>query len=283
MDKRIPDAVLFLLLASFAFLGVSSPVCAGERAFSLTHAPAKGDYVGVNLNSYNLGKYLNECEVNRPEILREVKLSLEDGEFYRKATTDQKGKHARITVNVTPDYMLRIVTVRNDTCKTCKGTGRLMLPFEKVTRSVGVARKCLDCDGKGYLENNTTEKYFILSAEDFENPREGRRILTEKAYAGAPRDAEEWVERLVSKDPRERLEACEWLDENYVRVGVQFQTLMPMLKKARYQEANEKQRMMVWQFWAGKDLPDERERAFYRIYVNTKSGKVTRKGFFAMR
>ncbi len=275
---------MVILVAAFALMIVSlSPIHAGERAFSWTHAPARGDYVGVALNTYNLGKYLNECEVNRPEILRDVKMALEDGEFYRKATTDQKGKHARITVNVTPDYTLRIVTVRNDTCQACKGTGRLMLPFESMTRTVGVARKCRECDGKGYLENNTTEKYFILSAEDFENPKEGRRVLSEQAYAGAPRDAEEWVERLVSKDPRERLEACEWLDEHYVRVGAQFQSLMPMLKKARYQESNEKQRMMVWQFWAGKDLSDARDRAFYRIYVNTKSGKVTKKGFYAMQ
>lgn len=272
------------LLAVFVLVvSCAAHLYAGERAFSFTHAPARGDYVGVNLNSYNLGKYLSECEVNRPEILREVKETLEEGKFYRKATKDQKGKNARITINVTPDYMLRIVTNRNDTCPTCKGTGRLSLPFEKMTRSVNVARKCLECNGKGYYENNTTEKYFILSAEDFEDPKEGRRVMAEKSYSGAPRGAEEWVERLVSKDPRERLEACEWLDQHYVRVGVQFQTLMPMLKKARYQEADEKTRVMVWQFWAGRDIPEEKERAFYRIYVNTKSGKVTKKGFYAMQ
>lgn len=272
-----------LVLLFVAIVSLGQWVGAGERAFSWTQAPARGDYIGVKLNPYNLGKYLSECEVNRPEILEEVKTALENGEYYRKSTTDQKGKAAKITVNVTPDYMLRIVTWRNDTCQKCKGTGRQALPFAKVSKSIQVAKKCLDCNGKGYLENHTTEKYFILSAEDFENPKEGRKIMAEKAFSGAPRGAEDWVERLISKDPETRLEACEWLDENYVRVGIQFQTIMPMLKKARYQEANEKKRIMVWQFWAGKDLPDEKDRAFYRIYVNTKSGKVTKKGFYAAR
>lgn len=258
-----------------------SIVSGGERGFSWTMAPGSSDYVGVSLNPYRLGKYLEECEINRPEILDEVKTALNNGNFYRKKTTDQKGKPARVTVNVTPDYMLRIVTVRNDTCNKCRGTGRKDLPFEKMTKSVGVAIKCPACKGKGHFENNSTEKYFILSSEDFANPKEGRRLMKEKAFSGAPSGTEDWIEQLVSKNPRDRLEACEWLDRNYVRIGEQFQNLMPMLKKARYQEANEKRKIMVWQFWAGKDIPEERERAFYRIYVNTKSGKITRKGFFA--
>lgn len=269
---------LCVLLYILVFTGI---VQAGERSFSWTQAPARGDYIGVKLNPYNLGKYLAECEVNRPEILNDVKLALSKGEYYRKSTTDQKGKPVKLTINASPDYMLRIVTWRNDTCKECDGSGRVELPFGKFTKSVQAARKCMTCNGKGYLENNTTEKYFILSAEDFENPKEGRRIMAEKSFSNAPSGAEEWVERLVSKKPKVRLEACEWLDKNYVKVGGQFQDIMPMLKKARYQEANEKKKIMVWQFWAGKDMPEERDRAFYRVYVNTKSGKVTKKGFYA--
>lgn len=270
------------LLCLTLVIGLSC-VDAGERAFSWTHAPGGGDYAGANLNVYRLGKYLEECQVNRPEILGEVKAALKEGKYYRKKTTDQVGKPASVTVNVSPDYMLRIVTVRNDTCPDCKGTGRKNLPFEKITKSVDVAIKCGNCKGEGHLKHNTTEKYFILSAEDFENPKEGRRIMQEKAFSGAPTGTEDYIEDLVSKDPRRRLEACEWLDQNYVKVGAQFQNLMPMLKKARYQESNEKRRIMVWQFWAGKDLPSERDRAFYRIYVNSKSGKVTQKGFYAAK
>ena len=269
----IAVAVLFLMVS------LQSP--AGERAFSFTPAPAKGDFIGVTLNPYNLGKYLNECEINRPEILNEVRELLSRGEYYRKSTKDQKGKAARITINVSPDYMLRIVTWRNETCKSCEGTGRRDLPFAKISKNVNTALRCMDCKGKGYLENHTTEKYFVLSPEDFENPVEGRRIMANRAFSNAPKGAEVWVERLVSKNPVERLDACIWLDENYVRVGDEFQSIMPMLKKARYHEANEKKQIMVWQFWAGKDNPNERKRAFYRIYVNSKSGKVTKKGFYA--
>lgn len=272
---------VFMFVLLLGMISGFSGLNAGERAFSWTLAPGKGDYIGANLNAYRLGKYLHECEINRPEILADVKEALRDGKYYRKATTDQKGKPARITVNISPDYMLRVVTIRNDTCTACKETGRRNLPFERISGNVGVAIKCPQCKGKGYFENNQTEKYFILSAEDFENPREGRRIMKDKAFSGAPPGAEEWIERLVSKDPHDRLEACEWLDQNYVQVGAEFQNLMPMLKKARYHEANEKRRIMVWQFWAGKDIPSERNRSFYRIYVNSKSGKVTQKGFYA--
>lgn len=269
-------SVLSILLA-FGY------VYGGERAFSWTQAPAKGDYIGVKLNPYNLGKYLTECEINRPEILNEVRDALATGKYYRKSTKDQKGKPVKITVNANADYMLRIVTWRNETCMECNGTGRKELPFAKLTKNVNTGIRCMECKGKGYFENKTTEKYFVLSAEDFEDPKEGRSIMSQRAYSGAPQGAAAWVERLVSNNPRERLDACLWLDENYVREGVEFQSIMPMLKKARYHEANEKKRVMVWQFWAGKDLPDERERAFYRIYVNSKSGKVTEKGFYPSR
>lgn len=262
-------------------MGLMGVAWSGEKAFSFTQAPARGDYIGVNLSSYHLGKYLNECQVNRPEVLNEVKTSLEQGKFYRKSTKDQKGTNTKLTVNVTPDYMLRIVTWRNETCEACKGTGSKPLPFGKATSNVQAGIRCLECRGVGYHPNHTTEKFFILSAEDFEDPKEGRKIMADRAYSGAPDDAEKWVKRLVSKNPKARLAACEWLDKNYVKVGVQFQSIMPMLKKARYQESNEKRKIMVWQFWAGKDLPEERDRAFYRIYVNTKSGKVTEKGFYA--
>lgn len=271
----------WIIAFAMIFICIGVRVHGGERGFTWTGAPRSGDYVGVDLNPYRLSKYLAECEINRPEIVDDVKYALEDGDYYRKKTTDQKGKHARITVHVTPDYMLRIVIIRNDTCKTCKGTGRKNLPLDKVTQGVGVGMKCYDCKGLGYYEDNKTEKYYILSAEDFANPKEGRKVLKRQAFADAPSETEQWIEKLISKDPYERLDACEWLDRNYVRVGTQFQNLMPMLKKARYQEANEKKKIMVWQFWAGKDIASERERAFYRIYVNTKSGKITKKGFYS--
>lgn len=274
MFKRI--FLLALLVASLSIAGF-----AGERAFSWTQAPAKGDYVGVRFNPYNLGKYLAQCQVNRPEIVGEVHEELAKGGYYRKSTKDQKGTGVKLTVSVNPDYMLRIVTWRDETCETCNGTGKKELPFGKFTKNINTAIKCQDCKGKGFHPNHTTEKYFIISAEDFEDPKEGRRVMSDRSFSDAPRGAENWVERLVSRNPRERLDACVWLDENYVQVGNEFQSIMPMLKKARYHETNEKKKTMVWQFWAGKDMNDERNRAFYRIYANSKTGKITQKGFYA--
>lgn len=268
------------IILGLSILLFSSCLYGGERAFSWTQAPARGDYVAARLKSYNLGKYLDQCEINRPEILAEVKSALDDGNYYRKSTKDQKGRSARITININPEYQLRIVTWRNETCEECKGTGQKTIPFGKVTGGVDAGFNCMYCKGKGYFEGKTTEKYFILSPEDFEDAKEGRRIMADQAYNKAPDGAEEWVERLVSKKPGDRLAACEWLDENYVQVGAQFTDISPMLRKARYHEANEKKKIMVWQFWAGKDMAKARDRAFYRIYANTKTGKITKKGFY---
>ena len=269
---------IVLLLVFGLLIGKSF---SGERAFSWTHAPAKGDNIAVNFNAYNLGKYLNECQVNRPEIVAEVKDLLRAGKHYRKKTRDQKGRATTLTVYVDKDYMLRIVTYRNDVCPDCNGTGHRSAPFAKLTSKVDVNFGCLECKGTGELKNNTTEKYYVLSPEDFENPEEGRRLFQQRSYANAPSGANVWVERLASPDPRQRLEACLWLDQNYVKKGTFFQDIMPMLKKARYYDSNEKKRIMVWQFWAGKDMPQERNRAYYRIYADTKSGKITEKGFYS--
>lgn len=269
------------ILALGLFISLQAVASAGEKGFSFTYAPAKGDNIQINMNPYSLGKYLTESQVNRPEILNEVKAQLEKGGYYRKRTKDQKTRPTILTVYVDKDYMLHIVTNRSDTCDECKGTGTRTSPFGKLTGKVAVSFRCQKCKGSGVLENNTTEKFYILSAEDFADPKVGRKVMADRAYSHAPSGAEAWVERLTSKNPRERLQACEWLDENYVREGMFFQDIMPMLKKARFYDSNEKRRLMVWQFWAAKDLPDERDRAYYRIYADTKSGKITRKGFYS--
>lgn len=268
---------------AFAFILLANSGFAGEKSFSWSYAPGKGDNIAIRMNPYSLGKYLAELQVNRPEIVNDVKSLLANGEYYRKRTKDQKGEGTILTVYVDPEYMLHIVTYRDEPCPQCKGTGKRAAPFDKVSKHVSVNFNCLRCQGAGKLKDFTTEKYFILSPEDFEDPEEGRRIMSHRAYAEAPKGAEAWVERLASANPKERLEACLWLDQNYVRTGSFFQDIMPMLKKARYYDQNEKRKIMVWQFWAGKDMPEERNRAYYRIYADSKSGKITEKGFYAGR
>ncbi len=279
--KNTLRTVLFVICAIGIVRVIGpSPASAGEEKFSWSMAPARGDFISVQLKTFNLGKYLDRCQINRPEILNEVKRALDSGKYYRETTRDQRGKFATITVSVNPDYQLRIVTNRDETCDECGGTGTRALPFGSKSSGVSVGLRCLKCKGEGVLKRQTTEKYFVLSPEDFENPREARRIIAGKDFEGAPRDARMWVERLASKNPKERLAACEWLDKNYVREGGQFTDIDPMLRKARYTDSNEKRKIMVWQFWAGKDVPGERKRAFYRIYANMKSGKITEKGFY---
>lgn len=267
-------------LAAFLALGISF-ARAGENSLTFTGAPS--NYVGLNFNVYALGKYLSDCQVNRPEILNEVKTLLSKGEYYRKETKDQKGKHTYLTVFVDKDYILHIITYRDDDCPNCKGSGMRRAPFANITSRVDINFNCLTCKGSGLLKDHNTDKYYILSAEDFENANQGRQIMAQRAYSKAPAGAEAWVERLASNNPRDRLEACVWLDANYVRNGMMFQDVMPMLKKARYYDTNEKKKTMVWQFWAGKDMPEERNRAYYRIYADGNSGKITKKGFFPGR
>lgn len=276
-----------VMVQRMLFVGLAAVlVCAGfgysmEKGFSWSYAPAQGDNVQAQLAAYQLSKYLEECQVNRPEILAEVKSSLDDGKYYRQRTRDQKNKGTLLTVYVDRDYILHIVTYRNEQCPDCQGTGTRVKPFENIANRVAVRLRCLKCDGKGEIENFTNERYFTLSSEDFEHPEEMRALFKNRAYSNAPQGTEMWVERLASDNPKERMEACLWLDKNYVREGVFFQDIMPMLKKARLYEANEKRKLLVWQFWAGKDLPNERKRYYYRIYADSKTGKVNRKGFYA--
>lgn len=259
------------------------PVFALDKTFSWTMAPGSGDAIGVDLAPFQLSRYLGECEVNRPEIVNEVKERLDKGEYYRERTRDQRNRATTLTVYVDSDLVLHIVTWRREKCPECGGTGTRAQPFKQMTGRVGLRFKCLKCDGEGEIPNYVNERYFTLSSEDFSDPRIGRAVFARRAYANAPSGAEQWVERLASADPRERLAACEWLDQNYVKRGAFFQDIMPMLRKARFHEANEKRKMLVWQFWAGKDLPDERRRAYYRIYADSRDGKIVRKEFVSGR
>lgn len=278
MKKKIPLFANHLALMLFCLAGYGFSM---EKSFSWTMAPGRGDAIQINLAGYQLSRYLAECEVNRPEIVAGVKSALDSERMhYRESVRDQKRRGTILTVYVDRDHILHIVTHRNETCPDCGGSGTRAKPFGRLSTNVNIRFRCLRCDGEGEIPNFTNERYFSLSSEDFENPEEGRALFADKAYANAPPEAQQWVERLVSTNPRERLAACEWLDSHYVRTGVFFQDIMPMLKKARYYENNEKRKMMVWQFWAGKDIPGERKREYYRIYADAKNGKITRKGFY---
>ncbi len=172
MRQRGIAALIILVSMAFGKGGM-----AGERAFSWTMAPARGDYAEARLKEFNLGKYLERCEINRPEVAVGIKRALDEGTFYRESTKDQRGRSAIITVSVNPDYQLRIVTNRDETCDACGGAGSKELPFGGRGAMISAGLRCPKCQGDGKLERQTTERYFVLSPEDFEDPEQARRII----------------------------------------------------------------------------------------------------------
>jgi hypothetical protein len=231
----------------------------------------------VEISEAALQDYLAGAEVNRPEVAREAWVCLKQGKVFRKRIVDQKTRWTLLTIWVDkePRNTLHLQTSRDETCPKCKGTGKRQWDNDFM-KSAPFDTRCLQCDVKGVHPNHTEERKYVLSYGDYA----AGAAATEASPVQAPAEVQTRIDKLPSQDPRERLAACEWLDKNYVRSGASFQSLMPMLKKARWYEADPKKKVMVWQFWAGKGIETEKNRAYYRIYADRKSGQVTQKGFF---
>ncbi len=221
--------------------------------------------------------YLGKADLARPEIVKAVTASLRSGKTYRRRIVDQSSKWCLTTVWIDRRNTLHIVTCRNEKCPKCHGTGKRVWDNKRM-QGMPFDTRCLKCDGKGFLEHYTVERKYALSPMDFENPEAARRAVAASAYRNAPPEAQRYVEMLAAGDPGQRLRACIWLDRNYVRTGMFFHDIQPMLRKARQRDRNKK--VMVWQFWAGRGLPDEYARTYYRIYAHTKSGRIFKKGFY---
>ena len=104
---------------------------------------------------------------------------------------------------------------------------------------------CLKCDGKGHLDHHTVERKYVLSSLDFENQDAAKQAFSRTTLGQIPAETQRQIDLLASTNPRERLQACIWLDKNYVRKGQHFQELLPMLRKARWQESSDKKRLML--------------------------------------
>lgn len=228
--------------------------------------------------------YLSRVEMARPEIVREVVRTLRAGKRFRKRFKDQRNRWVLATIWLDADRpnVLHIVAKRDETCPDCNGTGNRSFK-NPVVDELPFQLDCLRCKGKGYIANKVTEWKFVISAMDTADPDATRAKQNRRAFADAPAEAERHVAALASDDPRERLEACLWLDANFVRVGDFFQSILPMLRKARFRETSTKRELMVYEFWAGRGDRTLADRAYYRVYVDTESGKVTRKGFYPER
>lgn len=243
--------------------------------------PSSGTGGQAAISEQAIFDYLGEAEAARPGIVRDVTLHLRQGRVYRKRVQDQRNRWTLLTVWIDPDRpnTLNLVTKRNERCPDCNGTGNRNWKTERLA-NMPFNTRCLKCKGDGILENEVIERKKSLSSEDYTDPKTARRAARIAAYKDAPPGTEGYVRRLASQQPQERLAACIWLDRHYVRVGAFFQSYLPMLRKARFHETSEKKKKAVWQFWAGKGVPGEHNRSYYRIYVNTRNGKVIKKGFY---
>lgn len=244
-----------------------------------SYAPDKENVAAAELSQAALADYLARSSLATPEVTRDALGAVRSGRIYRQRVKDQENRSTLATVYVDPDNALHIVTFRTETCPDCQGTGTRPSPFGAMDK-VSVNLRCLRCDGNKKLTNYTDERRYLLSANDFQNPAAAAARLQAETTRDAGPETMKWINALASQDPRERLAACIWLDRNFVREGVRFQTLMPMLDKHRYFEKSDEKKMMAWQFWAGRDLPGEDARAYYRVIADTRTGKVVRKGFF---
>lgn len=245
-----------------------------------SYAPDKKNVARASITREAIEEYLSEAQLARPVVVREVTDHLRRGATYRNRIRDQKNRWCLTTVYIDQVNTLHVVTHRDEPCPTCNGTGKRKFDNETLKKSPFDFR-CVKCNGKGFIENHTVERKYALAVMDYVDSKKAGILQEQMTYKNAPAGTRERVSDLASKDPRQRLAACVWLDKYYIKKGIHFQKLLPMLKKARWQEADKKK--MVWEFWAGKDITGEAPRAYYRIYADSHNGKVVAKGFYPER
>jgi hypothetical protein len=235
----------------------------------------------LDITASSLDYYMRKAELSRPEVVQEVLTSLRSGKRFRKRIVDQKNRWCLTTVWVEQGHqnILHIVTNRDETCPKCGGSGKRKWDNQRMS-TMPFDTRCLECDGKGYLASHTVERKYSLTADDFQNRERAERMISNTAGMSAPPEAQRYIDMLISEKAAERLRACIWLDQHYVQKGQEFHRLLPMLRKARWHEKDDKSKTMVWQFHAGKGMSGEYARAYYRVYADSNSGLVTYKGFY---
>jgi hypothetical protein len=266
LPDAFPTALLALALAAVSGCGTPE-----DKSPPPGVEPAAGDIAPTAL-----ANYLSRHEINTAEVRQGAQAALRAGKTYRKSIKDERGRPTQVGVSLDRRNILVVTTTRRDVCPDCQGSGTRETPLEMMERA-NVALRCLRCKGSGTLDRFKVEKKYILNPEDYADPARARAFIRDRSLEGAPPETADWLARLASESPRERAAACAWLDRNYVREGVFFQDLMPLLAKANKREENSK--VMVWQFWAGRGDPALKDRAYYRVYADARTGKINRKGF----
>lgn len=265
----------FLYLCLLFICGVPLAGCVGGVT------PSSGRGAQADISEASVHEYLERLGLGKTEIVRSVTFQLQQGKVYRKRVQDQKNHWTLLSVWLDPERQntLRIVTKRDETCPTCGGSGNRKWSSGWMGKFPGNTR-CLTCQGKGILPNKTTEYRFSLGTEDYKNREAARQSIEANAYKNAPADTARYVTMLGGEDAAKRLAACLWLDKNYIKDGDFFQNYLPMLRKARWIETSKDGKTRVWQFWAGRNVPGEERRAYYRVYADMKKGKIRSKGFY---
>ncbi len=238
--------------------------------------------------------YLAEFGLNTPGTAAIITQTVQTGGRFRERIKDEKGNFTTLTawVDRKQQDVFCITFYRDEVCPVCNGTGRKQLPTLMDTKISGVALTCQKCGGKGKLENQFHERRWVLSGGDFTDREAARENQQENDLKGAPEGTDRYVKLLSSNDPQQRLDACLWLQANYVRPGVFFRDILPILNRARYKGPADKEGLStkilgrklgegttVYQLWAGKGLKTESARAYWRIYIEDASGKVIRTEF----
>ncbi|MHC4870546.1 MAG: DnaJ-like cysteine-rich domain-containing protein [Planctomycetota bacterium] len=241
--------------------------------------PGKGSKLGIRAES--MSRYLKTLHLDTAYIRSGAVGQIRKGKVFRERVKDQKGRWSLTTVwaDTSQANMIYIQTMRTATCPDCNGTGT-----RKVEVNLSVDFRCRRCKGAGKIEDHIEQRRFIVSAEDLEDGGAFKATPFSRSERSTPipesrlsHDEEKYVTMLASKDAEERLQALRWLDSHYVSINVFFHRILPMLRKATWIENDEKRNVTLYQFKGA--IETHPDKAYYRIFVNRKSGKVIKKMF----
>lgn len=279
-NYRIPYLAATVLLSVFIIGCYDKGAGAGGSADIAT------EMVKENLATFDL---------NSPGVAADIVRTLAKGDKYRKRIQDQNDRGATLTawIERKEEDIFCITFYRDETCPDCDGTGRKKAPDFLSTRIAGIDFTCQRCKGTGVLKNQYHKKCWVLSGSDFSSKKEAKKKEQEYTFRSAPEGTKRYVKLLSSDKPQDRLDACLWLDSNYIRPGLFFREIIPILDRARYTGTVKDEslatkilgtktgakKVTVYQFWAGKGIPSEWKRAFYRIYIDSTTGRVMKKTF----
>ena len=121
------------------------------------YAPSPGEQSRGQLAQAAVHSYLARAELARPEVVQAVTLALRQGRSFRERIRDQRNRWCLATVWIDRRNTLHVVTRRDETCPKCKGTGKRQWS-KNVMERLPFDTRCLECDGKGHLENHTVER-----------------------------------------------------------------------------------------------------------------------------